>query len=553
MSSSNITRVAFIAFIILIGNFHFTQAQFPSISWVHTEGGLQADKVQSMAMDPQSGDVYVAGQFSDSSTFGNTTLVAQGFIDGFLAKYNSSGVFQWVKQVSSSNAFGDVQLRAVTVDGNGDVILSGSYFQGANVGGQVLTGPGDINIFVAKFNNQGTVTQAVKFGSGGIFPNEAFSIAADDDNNLYMTGVYVETVPFGAFTLSSPTSESSFLVKLSSGLSPLWARSMGDATFSSKGRGVAVSGDKVVVCGGFDTQITVNGQNHSAAGSVDAYIVQFDTAGTFQWFESGGGNGNDEALSVSMDESGNSYVGGYYTGVASFGGSSTSTQASENAYIVSYTPSGSLNWLRGPKSRGVNGSSRTNSVSYFNNNIHIAGNFADSLSFTTFGISAPPGGNAGFLSHYNTGGTATNALPAGLELLACATYGDGGFFGGHFAGTESLDGNTLVSVGDLDVMVFRTEPFVGVEDGNLLTGQLQVFPNPMQGAVSIVFTHPVHQEVTIQMLDLKGSIIRTIYQGELSAGETTFSMDATSLPAVVHFLVATYGSEKTILRTIKVN
>lgn len=511
------------------------------------------DKATTIAYDPTVDGVYVAGQFSDSISFGSTTLVAQGFIDGFIARYDGSGNFMWVKQISSTNTFGDVQIRSVTVNDNSDVFLVGSYFQGANVGGIALNGPGDVNIFVAKFSSAGVTMIARNFGSGGIFANEAFGVAWDPDLNCYITGVIVETVVIGSDTLSSPTSESSFVAKLDNNLIPQWALMYGDATAASKGRGISVSGDKVTVCGTFDSQITVNGQNHPSAGGTDAYVVQFDTAGNFQWFNSGGGNGNDEALSISTDELGNSYVGGLYQGVANFSGTSTSTQATENAYVVSYDVNGNLRWLRGPKSRGINGISRTNSVSYLNSNVHIAGNFGDSLSFTTFGISSPPGGNAGFAARYNTSGTALEAIGAGLELNGCATYGQGAYFGGDFAGSFTLDGHPLSSVGDLDVLIFRTELSVSTDEPLQSSGKLGVFPNPWLNTATIEFTNPSGQEISIYVVDLQGRIVQTIHQGWLNDGVYSFPLEGETLSAGVHFILATNGEAKTILRTIKSN
>ena len=50
-------------------------------------GGSGNDAVKSIAVDPL-GDIYAAGVFVDTATFGSTTLTSQGGSDLFVAKLN---------------------------------------------------------------------------------------------------------------------------------------------------------------------------------------------------------------------------------------------------------------------------------------------------------------------------------------------------------------------------------------------------------------------------------------------------------------------------------
>ena len=68
----------------------------PSYRWVRTGGGPGLDRSDWVALDG-AGNVYVAGRFEQTATFGPTTLVSQGDWDVFLAKYDPQGQLQWVR------------------------------------------------------------------------------------------------------------------------------------------------------------------------------------------------------------------------------------------------------------------------------------------------------------------------------------------------------------------------------------------------------------------------------------------------------------------------
>ena len=65
-------------------------------NWINTFGGDGADYGNDVVSDA-SGNVYVAGAFSGDITISGTPLTGVGYYDMFLAKFNSSGVLQWVR------------------------------------------------------------------------------------------------------------------------------------------------------------------------------------------------------------------------------------------------------------------------------------------------------------------------------------------------------------------------------------------------------------------------------------------------------------------------
>src|SRR5688572_3020433 len=91
-----------------------------SYQWAGAAGGSSgADYGQCIAADTY-GNVYVAGMFTGTADFdpgpGSTSLSSNsGSNDIFLAKYDATGIFQWVQQIAGSN---DEKPFDIFVDAN---------------------------------------------------------------------------------------------------------------------------------------------------------------------------------------------------------------------------------------------------------------------------------------------------------------------------------------------------------------------------------------------------------------------------------------------------
>lgn len=124
---------------------------FGNFTWVKNIGGLFEQEPYAIAVDGQ-GNIFCTGIFSHDVDFdpGPLThiLTAQDtFPDAFILKLNSTGEFNWVKQVSGpATEFG----YAIAVDQNGNSYTGGSYssLTDFNYGGNPVMLPVDSFITV---------------------------------------------------------------------------------------------------------------------------------------------------------------------------------------------------------------------------------------------------------------------------------------------------------------------------------------------------------------------------------------------------------------------
>ncbi|UYZ59183.1 T9SS type A sorting domain-containing protein [Hymenobacter latericus] len=144
---------------------------------------------KSLATDHR-GNVYLAGWFSGSSTFGSHTLTSRGATDVAVVRYNRDGRVAWATALGSAAADydGDLAVDKMT----GKVFLSGVMN---------LTSQSTNQAFLVQLQPNGAAQPPVLVGGPGTSSSTA--LALDRDNTVFTAGVFTGTCQFGGKALSS--------------------------------------------------------------------------------------------------------------------------------------------------------------------------------------------------------------------------------------------------------------------------------------------------------------------------------------------------------------
>jgi hypothetical protein len=325
-----------------------------------------------------AGNVYVTGLFAGSVDFDPLNVHADNSDllqslnntdDVFVAKYSSSGAFQWARRMGSAS--GSDWGEGVAVDGVGNVYvvgvgsgdfgpftLSGTdvFVEKLDAGGSVLWAKGytdhpyndslqdiavdgsgnvyvthsdnltntlinpNVDVFVTRLDpGTGNTVWSDQFGSSGI--DTGRGIKADAAGNVYVTGTFTGSVDFdpGPGTLILSTGKGkrppswSFVLKLNTNGGVVWADALPSATSNDLALDTA---GNVYTTGSFGGTADFNpGKgtfNLTSAGSEDVFVSKLDTNGNFVWAKSMGGADHDVALGIAVDGSSNVYTTGYY-------------------------------------------------------------------------------------------------------------------------------------------------------------------------------------------------------------------------------------------------
>lgn len=114
-------------------------------------GGHYGNNSYSISLD-QEGNAYITGTFSGTAIFGAQQLKAKGAANMFLAKYDAAGNLQWVKQANGNGYESQVRGNEISLDKNGEVVVTGQVLNLGDFGTQQLAGTGN---YEARYSTNG--------------------------------------------------------------------------------------------------------------------------------------------------------------------------------------------------------------------------------------------------------------------------------------------------------------------------------------------------------------------------------------------------------------
>lgn len=239
-----------------------------ALQWAHDIGGIttsQMDIGHALSID-NANNIYIAGIFSggvvdfDPSTTATANLnTATG--SAFIAKYNSSGAYQWAKNIGGS---GNIYPLSSSVDGSGNFYITGYFadtcdFDPSGTTTNLLS-PNGISVFFAKYSTAGNIVWANAISNTGSY-QMGECIFTDASGNVYLSGQFDWTADFdpsstGTATLSvgSGTADG-FFAKYTPAGNYVWAYKLGASGEDIAKRIMADQYHNVIVCGEYSSSL----------------------------------------------------------------------------------------------------------------------------------------------------------------------------------------------------------------------------------------------------------------------------------------------------------
>ena len=208
-----------------------------TFTWAQRGGGADMDEADAVAVDA-TGNTVMVGRYRTSATFGGSTPGGNGGDDGFLARYNSAGTFQWVTTVVGTGA---EEMTDVVLDAGSNAVVTGWISGLVNFGTTVASSAGARDAFVAKYSNAGTMLWHRRFGSTG--DDWGTTLAQDAAGNCYVAGHFTDRMDIASITLTSLGGSGTdvFVAKFTPDGWPVWG-TRGGGTRNEESYGLAVNG-----------------------------------------------------------------------------------------------------------------------------------------------------------------------------------------------------------------------------------------------------------------------------------------------------------------------
>lgn len=320
----------------------------PSVLWSSFYGGTANDRAYSTCIDG-NGNIYVAGDTESSTQIGDGgfDVSLTGSSDVFLVKFSTTGVRQWATYYGGA---GEESDASCAVDGSDNVYLAGTTTTSTGIGpgGHQVTFGGITDAFLVKFNSAGSRQWATYYG--GNSADDSKRCYCDGSNNVYLTGLTESSADIatsGAHDNSLSSTREVYLVKFNSSGVRQWGTYYARSGTSIED--MTVDGSNNIFLAGYttaSTNVAFSGYQNSLAGSTDAFLAKFTSAGVLSWATYyGNSSGTTIGRSCATDATGRVYLVGSTSASSGISSSASVHQSSygggsTDGFIVQFNSSG---------------------------------------------------------------------------------------------------------------------------------------------------------------------------------------------------------------------
>lgn len=268
-----------------------------------------------------------------------------------------NGAWIWQVPIKGTSVVDFVDIGAITVDSSNNYIVVGNFVGTVDFGGTSKISVGGQDVFVAKYNVNGTLQWVRQFGDG--FDQYATCVAVDSSDNIFIGGHFAGTMTVDGVTLTN-TPASSFpyatydvyVLKLDQLGARIWAKSFpGSGGESCSGIGIDPN-QNVFISGVFGlpqnfpalVPFNLGGGDLIPNTPLDMYVCKLNGAnGAYIWAIHHSGTGPDRfnfATGISclaVDSSGDVVVAGSVTGGTIDLGGGDLAASGNNTIVAKYS------------------------------------------------------------------------------------------------------------------------------------------------------------------------------------------------------------------------
>lgn len=334
-----------------------------------------------------AGNTFVTGSFGGTMDFdpltdradGADVLTARGTSDVYVAKYAPDNTLVWARRMGSDYVYAIGSPHQVewgyrlSVDGVGNVYVSGSVAGVADFGPFTLANAGQQDAFAVKLDAAGTF-QWVR-GWGDADRELGNGITTDAAGNVYQVGFSTNTAASGGWWGSGAV-----VKKYSPTGAVVWAVELPSHGGTADGVATDAAGN-VYVSGSFAGTVDFNPDRRktayasgsgvvSSGSGVNGYVLKLTGAGAFGWVaplvaKTGeAAEARVDPIDLAVDSGGNVVVGGMYRGPIDFDPKSnverrlpytpgTDGTPLRDGFVIELSPAGALAWATPLLNQGV--------------------------------------------------------------------------------------------------------------------------------------------------------------------------------------------------------
>ncbi|MCJ8163894.1 SBBP repeat-containing protein [Pontibacter sp. E15-1] len=311
--------------------------------WAKQISGTSVVESVDIAADA-AGNTYITGNFKGTTTVGAFTLTSPDDRAAFVAKFDATGNVVWAKQANSTGG-DDVWGENITVDGSGNVYVAGIFFNSATFGATIITASRDEQVFIAKYAANGNLTWVKMAGGlGSCFTHDIATDNSGNlylTGQFWLTATFGSTTLYKDESII--TSGEIFIAKYDAYGNALWAKQAGGAGRDAATGIVVDSNGNSYITGFFQGSAATFGTATVTGSNVkNIFLAKYSATGGAVWVKTHQSSGDAEGTAIDLDASGNIYTAGYFEGSATFGNATLISYGGYDMFFAKYDANGTV-------------------------------------------------------------------------------------------------------------------------------------------------------------------------------------------------------------------
>ena len=540
----NIILHAIILFLVV--SVHITASAQYEWSWAITEGGPYTEYITSITYGP-GGNIYATGVFDDTLVFFGETIISRGDHDVFVASFTSEGNLNWVRCGGSEL---EDSPRDIQTD-NQYVYVTGGFQNEAVFDNKTIVSGGLEDVFVLKYDLAGTLQWAINGGSP--HRDYGHAIATDNNGNIYLTGSIRNPATFGNYFVPHMGYTDIFIAKYDGDGTCQWAQGAGGQIWDYASS-IVVKDNHVFICGGFNDVGHFDTISVTSIEYNDIFIAHYLTDGSVIEVATAGGSGNDVAECMALDNDMNLYIGGAFLLDLTIGNNSfNSVSQTMDMFLTKFEPGNGFIWAKHFGAGGIDeivdiycdGNEHFVFAGHFENTIDFG-----SLELTSEGnndagfVKCTFGGEIECVCQIGGSG--------GVTVADFVGDGSGHYYaGGSFLDELRIGDFTFIPAGVHDLFLANLAESTGIDDEMEMGPGFRVYPNPAVDVITIRYRIPDAGYRIMSIVDISGRVVWSSSGEELTPGKYETGIDVSDVPAGIYFLRLQIGNETVVRKLIK--
>jgi hypothetical protein len=497
--------------------------------WSTFIGGNDIEEAYAIATDKQK-NTYITGYTGSTNfptTVGGLDTIKNGLYDAFVTKLDTSGNEIWS---TFYGGIGDEYGYKILVDN-----FDNSYLVGYTNGNDILvsstgvfqsTSNGSYDCFIVKLSSNGNFIWGTYFGGSG--GESALAADIDKSNNIIIGGYTssIDMPTINSFQNTMAGALDAFVAKFDSTGNLLWSTYCGGSNSEDVHMLKVDHQNNIIISGetyssNFPTSIGAYQSNNN--GSLDVYIVKYDSLGTRIFSTYFGGFNSEDAHGLVIDSLNYIYLAGYSESldfpIIGTNVYQSAKNGSKDAFIAKFTPMG-----QPLKSTFFGGSNLDmfNTLEISSTNAIYAAGYTYSNDMPMIGTPYQTTNNGlsdGFYVKFDTTLTPNYSTYIGgnsADFIYDITISETQLltFGGYTSSTDFPVTQNVMQTnlgGQSDAFVFQTDSIFNISTTvNKLfkNSYINVYPNPIAENLSVdISNFNIAAEYQFYIYNIEGKII----------------------------------------------